>query len=137
MSFSSDLRAPAGEYVGVIRLANCYIATHVQENQKKFISAHPETDIRIAQATAKAFAEANKIFYYAALQDPCQPILTVLKYEGKWFPAELHAEKVTLLRSFGPLDLGGSKEDAIHMAGIIALSRNGDSIPSIGISLAN
>ena len=136
MSLSTEMKTQVNEFTGVIRLVNCYIAAHVKENQKKFISAHPETDIKVAQATAKLFAETNKIFYDDTLFELSQAIITVVKRQEKWFPAELHADRITVLTSFGPIDLGGSQQEAINMANIIALSRGAASIPSMGISLA-
>lgn len=123
--------------MGVIRLANRYMATHVQGMKKAYVSKHLETDIKAAQATAKLFAETNSIPYDNTLLETNQPIITVLKHGQDWLPAELHADKVTLLTSFGPLNLGGSQQEAINLADVIALSRGLEHIPSIGIFLEN
>lgn len=103
--------------------------------KKAFVSKHPETDIKIALATAKLFAETNSIPYDDTLLEPNQPIITVLKHSQDWFPTELHADKATLLSSFGPMNLGDNQQEAINMANVTALSRGTDCIPSIGISL--
>ena len=135
MPLSPDMRTQPTEFVGVIRLVNCYIATHVQGETKAFVSKHPETDIKVARATAKLFAETNSIPYDSTLKELNQPIITVIKSGEDWFPAELHADKVTLLTKFGSMDLGGSQQEATNIANVIALSRGQDCIPSIGISL--
>lgn len=141
MNWSAEIRTQHTEFVGVIRLANCYIATHVQGKKTAFVSKHPERDIKIAQATAKLFAETNSIPYDDTLLEPRQPIITVIKHGQDWFPAELHADKVSLLTSFGPLtsfgsmNLGGNQQEATNMANMIASSRRTECIPSIGISL--
>ena len=136
MTWSGEMKVQPIEFACVIRLANCYVATHVNGQKKAFISQHPETDIKVAQVTAKLFAETHNIPYDNALRDPTQPIITVLKHKEKWFPAELHADKITLLTSLDALDLGGNQQEAITMANVIAWSRGSDSISSIGISLA-
>lgn len=123
------------EYVGIVRLVNCYIATHFRPEEKCFISEHPETDIKVAQATAILFAKTHNIPYDSDLREPDRPIITVLKREKKWFPAELHTNKITLLTNLGELNLGGKKQQAINMANVIAISKDADFIPSIGISL--
>lgn len=136
MTWSGEINPQPTEFACVIRLANCYAATHVNGRKKAFISKHPEVDIKVAQVAAKAFAETHKIAYENQLQDLSQPIITVIKHEERWFPAELHSDKLTLLKNLGPLDLGGNQHEAINMANVIAMSRGADSIPSIGISLA-
>lgn len=135
MTLSADVKSQPTEFVGVIKLANFYIATHIQGNNKAFVSKHPETDIKVAQATAKLFAETNGIPYDNTFRGPNQPIITVLKHGQDWFPAMLHANKVTLFTSFGPLKLGGNQQEATNIANVIALSRGTDCIPSIGIFL--
>jgi hypothetical protein len=129
------MRTKSEEYAAVIKLANCYAATHVKGKKKTFISARLEADVKVARAAAKLFAEDNKIFCDDAVHKLSQPIITVLKCGERWFPAELHADEVILLTAFGPRDLGGSQQEAVRMANVIALSRNWNSIPSIGISL--
>lgn len=117
MTWSAGMRPT--EFVGVIRLANRYIATHIQGNEKAFVSKHPETDIKVAQATAKLFAETNSILYENTLLQLNQPIIAVLKHGQDWFPAELDADKVKLLTSFGGLNLGGNQQEATIMANLI------------------
>jgi hypothetical protein len=131
MNASEKMKAPLTGFTCVVELVNCFIATHVNGQNKAFISKHPETDIKVAQATAKLFAKDNNISYDSVLRHPDQPILTVLKHKGEWTPAELHVDKITLLKGFM-----GNQKEAIAMANAIAMERGADSIPSIGISLA-
>jgi len=106
-----------------------------KDTRKTVVSKHPETDIKVAEATAKLFAETNSIPYDSALLEPNLPIITVLKDGEDWFPAALYADKVTLLTSVGQLNLGGNQEKATNLAYVIAFSSRIDCIPSFGISL--
>ena len=105
------------EYVAVIRLAKQYVVAHVSEERTVFISQHSGTNLKIAQVAATAFAESKKLFRQVGCMEFAAPIITVIRKEGKWFPAELHPDRVVLL-------LGGSQEEATRMAGRIALERN-------------
>jgi hypothetical protein len=123
------------EHAGVIRLVNCYIAAHIQGKQVEFISKHPETDIKIAQATAQAFAATKNISYLGASRDIDQPIITVIKSGEEWFPAELHPDKVRVLEWLSNLYLGGSLQQASSFAAAIARCIDVNFAPSIGISM--
>lgn len=136
MRVSTEMGTRATGFTAVIRLVNCYLATHVNEDEIRFISKHPESDIKVAQATAKLFAETNNILYDDTSFELSQPIITVMKDGEKWYPAELHPDRITLLLSFNSLDTGGGQQETINTANAIALSRNGDCFPSLGISLA-
>ncbi len=131
----SSAKTTRSEFVGVLRLFNHYAAFHENESQVKFISKNPETDIKVAQATAKRFSETSGIPYKETLFQTEKPIITVIKSGEKWFPAELYADRIFLLMKFGPMDLGGTQEETIRMADAIALSRRTNSIPSFGIFL--
>lgn len=133
---SDERRTQPSEFVCVIRLVNCYAATHVQGRKKAFVSTHPETDKKIAKTTAKLFAETHSIPYDDTLRELDRPLITVLKHGKDWFPAELHADKVRLLTSIcGQMNLGGNQQEATNMANFIALISGADCVPSIGISL--
>lgn len=132
---SDERRTQPSEFVCVIRLVNCYAATHVQGEMKAFVSTHPETDKKIAKTTAILFAETHSIPYDDTLRELDRPLITVLKHGKDWYPAELHADKITLLTSFGPMNLGGNLQEATNKANVIALIRRYDCVPSIGISL--
>lgn len=124
------------EFVCVVRLGNHYAAVHSKKTEKEFISNHPEKDISIAQATAKAFAKEQKIPFDGRLKDLDKPIITILKQNEKWFPAELRPDKILLITGLAGINLGDSKKEATNLAQAIALSRGTDCIPSIGISLS-
>lgn len=124
------------ELTCVLRLMNCYAALHVKGDTKIFISERPEQDLKVAQATAKIFAEARGIPYDSKLNVTNQPLITVIKQEEKWYPAELYPDKVSLLISYLGTNLGSSQQNAITLATAIALDRGTDCIPSIGISLS-
>ena len=133
MTSPVGMRTQPTEFVAVIKLVNCYIATHTKGNKKVFIPQHLETDIKIAQAAAESFAKTKNIPYEDTLLEANQPIITVLKHGQDWFPAELHADKITLLTNLGSLNLGGSQQGATNLADAIALSRGADCIPSIDL----
>jgi hypothetical protein len=123
------------ECVCVFRLANCYIAAHVNGNEKALISMHRETDKKIAQATARTFAERRGILYQNDLWEVDKPIISVIKNNQKWFPAELYGDNIVLLEFLGFLNLGSEREEAIKIANVIASIKKTDCIPSIGIFL--
>jgi hypothetical protein len=122
-------------YTVVLRIVNYFAAMHVYGSNKAFISKHPETDLKVAKATAQKFAALNDIPYDVDLRDLDGPFLTIIKNGEKWYPAEIYSDRLRLLVSFGPLQLGGTQSEAINMAEVIALSRSTDCIPSIGISI--
>lgn len=123
------------EFVGVVCYAKHYIAVHVQETQKRFVSKHPEIDIRIAQTTAIQFAASHDIPYSMTLLEADRPIISVVKEGDQWFPATINATSIKMLTAFGPLPLGGTQEQAINMAKAIAISQQTDFLPQIGITM--
>lgn len=124
------------EYVCIIRLVNCFIATHVNGKEKSFISKHPEIDITIAIIAAKNFAEEKNLTYIQDLLEPIQPIITVLKFEdSQWYPGAPLPNGIKLLKAFKSEKFGGSQEAAIKIAKWIAQTNSYDFVPSIGISL--
>lgn len=124
------------EFAGVVRLVDHYLAIHVEGREKACISKHPEVDIKVAALSAKTFATAKGIRYEEDLFELDRPIITILKdVDSKWYPLELHPDKMILVTKFGPLVLGGTKEEATHMAKLIALAKKTDCVPSIGESL--
>lgn len=127
------------EYVGVMKLANGYLAMHIQGKQKKFISAKFETDIKIAQEAALTFAQVHLISYQEKLLELEKPLITVIKHKDYWFPAQLYPGEIRLLERisfcFFSLHLAGSQQRAIQIAKAIAWSKRGECNPSIGISL--
>jgi len=128
--------AGPGEFVGVIRLVNCFAAVHVTNEHKKFISKHLELELRVAQAAAESFAATHNIHYDGDLKDLDKPLITVVKHMESWFPAELHPDGISMLEYLGKANLGSpEQESAINLANAIALSRGGDCLPEIGISL--
>ena len=89
----------------------------------------------MAQAKAKQFAEQQNIPIVQQLFDLDRPIITVIKKNQDWFPAELHRDRIRLINGIGGIYLGASQEEAINLAKAIALARGEPCIPSIGISL--
>lgn len=136
MASSHETRMPpAGEFAGVFKLVNCYVAIHDKKDETVVLSEHLEIDIRLAQATAKAFAQTHNIHYDGDLYQLNKPLITVLKRGEEWYPVELHTDKANFITHFGPLKLGGTQEEATNMANVIANYKGTDCIPSIGISL--
>jgi len=125
----------AAECASVIMLAKCYVAVHAAEGCIRPISDHPEIDLKVAQAAAESFAKANKIVYNPALKSLSKPIMTVIQRKGKWFPAELHPDKIRILQKCMGINAGSDKEAATAWAHLIACVQEWDCIPSIGISL--
>jgi hypothetical protein len=135
MNTLSTIGTQPSEFVCVIRLANCYIATHIKERNKAFISKHPEIEKIVAESTAKIFATQNKIPYVDELLEPDRPIITIMKDGEHWYPAELHSKKIILLLMQNFQDIGSDEQGAIRIAETIALREKSDCIPSIGISI--
>jgi hypothetical protein len=121
-------------FTGVVMLVNTWVPVHVNGNKKKFIG-NPSLDIKIAQVVAKTFAEQNQIQFVPEPLNADRPLITIWKHDSKWYPAECHPRKLTLLQKFCDLDLGGTQEEAAHWADIIAISKNADFLPIIGISV--
>lgn len=122
----------------VFKLGGHYLAAHYVGSSIRAVSEHPESVLETAQATARSFALAQNIPYDEDLKKFNKPIITVIKSEelgGEWFPAKISSNKIKLLTAFGPVPLGGSRQEATNMAKVIALSLGTDCIPSIGISL--
>lgn len=88
-----------------------------------------EEDPRMAQVSARAFAESHKIPFIKEVQGFDRPIMTVVKYNSKWHPAVIHPEVTKVI-----LKLAGTQDEAVHSAKLIAEKQNLDCIPSIGIS---
>ena len=91
--------------------------------------------MKAAQAAAQLFAKNNNIHYDDTLRELTTPVITVFKREKIWFPAELSPDKVRFLTKFEEMDLGGSQQEAIETAKLIALTHKVTFIPNIGISL--
>lgn len=121
-------------FTGVVMLVNTWVPVHVNGREKTFIG-NPSLDIKIALAAAKTFAEQNKIPFIALPLKADRPLITIWKHDSKWYPAECHPNKLTLLQKFLDIDLSGTQEDATHWAKIIALTKNADFLPIIGISV--
>jgi hypothetical protein len=135
MSGSTAVGGRPTEFVGVVRFVNHYLALHFQGNKKIFVSKHAESDIKVAQLTAKTFAEQRHLPYNGTPMTPDRPLITVWKEGSSWYPAALYADEGVLLKKFGHLDLGGSSQQAIAIAQEIAANENTDCIPSIGLSV--
>lgn len=136
MNFNGNINTNSAEYTCVLRLVNHFLAVHVKGQNKTFISKHPERDFKVAQLAALTFANSHNIPVDLVLKDPHPALLTVLKHGNNWYPAEIHADKLLLLERLGKVELGATQSEAIKLAKVIALSRNADCIPSIGISMA-
>jgi hypothetical protein len=117
------------EYVGIARVANNFVPFYVNGTKKTFI-ANSETDIRVAKAAAEVFAAQKNIPLSSVLHTIQPALLTVFESEGKWYPAELHPDRITLLSSLGPIDLCGPQEHAIRCTKLIAQMRGADFVPS-------
>lgn len=131
MTCTVESNIQPAEFTSVIKLVNCYIATYVTRNKIEFISNHPESDIKIAQATAQSFSTTQNIPYDNSLRRLSKPIITVLKRGQNWFPAELHADRINFLQT----DSDKTQRTVTALAYTIALNRNLACVPSIGISL--
>lgn len=128
------------EFVGVVRMANCYVAVHNQGKNSIFISDKFESDIRVAQVTAKAFAERNNLSYRPGPFDADRPTYTVLKKDTKWYPAAIYPDQVKLHTHFvmgnDKLDVGN--EDLEFMKKFtqgIADKEDASFLPNIGIAI--
>jgi hypothetical protein len=135
-ALSKTLPPPPETYAGVARLAGNFMAIYVNGKEKNVLSKNPETDLKVAQAAAKRFSETHDIPFFPLLVEGNKPILTVIKSEGKWFPAKLYPEKIHILRNLGPMPLGSCQSDAAYWAEAIAQRTRSDCVPSIGISLS-
>lgn len=128
-------------HVGVVKMANHFAAMHFQGNKSFFISKTLTSDIRVAQAAAKAFADSNYLPYNPnELYLADRPTYTVIKQGTKWYPAEIHPDDITLLTHFGEekhkRDIGN--EDLEHVKVLtqaIADVNHATFLPGIGISL--
>lgn len=117
------------EYVCVVRLANHYVAVYRREKSIECISKNPEIDIRVAEVAAKKYAETNNIFWSNTLFQLDQPIVTVLKLDGKLIPAELHPDKIITL-------INNNHTDGAKAAFITAFVRNLLYVPQYGMWLS-
>ena len=128
------------EYVGIVKLSNCYAAMRFQGDKKQFISKCLEEDIKTARVTAQLFAQLNNLpFDNKTIYAPIKPILTIFKEDSKWYPCEIYAEGIKLITHFGKedvasMDTGGNKEQAMNWAKLIAKTEHLTFMPSIGIS---
>ena len=100
-SLSAGTKTQPTEFVGVIQLVNCYIATHFEGKKSTCVSKHPETDIKVAQATAKIFAQNKNIPYKDTLLLPNKSIITIVKVGELWYPAEILVDKIQVLTALG------------------------------------
>ena len=123
------------EFACVMLVAGCYIATQVTGKMKRFVSKHPETELKVAQTAAQRFASENNIPYVDELKKGDRAFITIIKYQEQWYPAELWPDKIVLLTKIEGTSLGGDQTFALICAESIALTKNEDFIPSIGISL--
>ena len=138
MSYSSGTNiTSSNQFTGVLRLVDHWLAVHVQGSCKACISKHPEEDIKVAQVAAKTFADSHHIPYEENILEMDRPLMTVLKIDADWYPAEFHPDKISLLTHYGNVKLGGTQSEAINMAQAIASRKKRDCIPSIGISMEN
>lgn len=113
----------------VIQLANHYVAINKGWDVIEFISKYPETDLGVAQTAATLFAKAHDILCSTKPQGLDRPIITVLKSEGKWVPAELHPDRIKLITE-------GSDDDPGFSALKTALNRELLYIPQFGVWLS-
>ncbi len=129
------MKSQSTEFTCVLRLANCFVAAHFDEKKKEFISTRLETDLKVAQTTAKLFAKSKNISYDSTLYEPKidKPILTIIKQDcNVWFPAAVYADRVNVLTQKGPLKLGGSQQEALSEASLIASFYNSECLPFLG-----
>jgi len=130
------------EYVNVTKFLNHYVATHTIGKEKTFIMKDLVKDESVAQAAAESFSKDNHILYIPNVDEEKRPIYTILKHGKEWFPAELQGDKTVLLTGrksaeLGQQSLGGTQEEAIHAANLIAFNHKGLCFPSIGIALSD
>lgn len=141
MSLPTDSSNRPSEYVDVTQILDRYVATHTSGKDKTFIGSELVKDISVAQSAAELFSKDHNIIYIPKVDEEKRRIFTVLKHENKWYPAELQKDKTILLTShksdgFGQQSLGGTKNEAIHAANLIAFSKKGICFPGIGIAIA-
>lgn len=126
----------SGSYTAVVQIVNSFAAVHVEGSEKRFISTHAESDIAVAQAAARVFAQSHHIPFHHQVLNLTKPIITVYKYNSNWYPAEFHSNKIRLITGIATVDFSGTQQQAINLARAVALSKSAPFIPSMGISLA-
>lgn len=124
------------EFTAVLKLANHYVATHSDHGKISVLTKNLECDVRVAHATAQVFSVLKDIPNTDTVLTLEQPLLTVCKKGDMWYPAELHPDKIVLIKKMESLNLGGTKEEAIENMKAIALIRKAGSDPGLGISMA-
>lgn len=128
-----DVVILATEFTAVTELVNCYMAIHVTGERAEFISEYLETNIKVAHAAAKLFAEAHHIPYVSSLYELSEPLITIMKMKKNWIPAEFYPHEIIFL-SIPSIDRSNDPQVASQMADAIAKSRGTTSFPSIGIN---
>ncbi len=137
MSASTGVPAGTTEYVAVVKLFHCFIATHVEGEQKTFVSEHPETDFKTALVAARSFAEERKIHCHESVLYLDRPLITVIKKGNDWFVAGVVSDGILVTETFRSTHLGNDRvNEAIQMAQFVAACKGTDFIPEIGISLS-
>ena len=99
---------------------------------KKFISN--ELDLKVAITTALTFAILNNIPYKYEIQLD-RPIVTICKKNSKWYPAELHSDKIRLLTSIKNYEISGDLEEAKCIAIWIAVKKETYCLLNLGLTL--
>lgn len=137
MAKPADPSSQSREFAGVLKLYHHYAAFYQSGNQTQFISKHPEIELKVAQAAARAFAVEKGVLYDAAPKALRNPIITVIQVEEHWFPAEMYPDKIQVIERLGQASLGCPEQSAaITFAEAIARSNGNNCIPAIGIAFS-
>ncbi|MBX7066556.1 MAG: hypothetical protein K1X28_04945 [Parachlamydiales bacterium] len=118
-------------FVGVLRIGGHFAAVHSTPKYRAFVSKHPETDIRVAIATARAFAEQQKIPFKERLLYLDRPLVTLWMQESGWHPALIKSDDVTVIPGYCGSD---DPEDAYQVALKVASILKTDCVPKIGVT---
>lgn len=111
-------------YAGIMKLANYFAPVHVTNGTTKFIDTL-YLDERIAFAKARAFGSINHLPVASAPLLLKESIMLIAKCHEKWFPIKMYHDHVNIIRALGPLEFGGTKEEATHWAEVISMSCEG------------
>lgn len=124
------------EYAGVLKLVDCYIATHFTDDRISFISRYPETEKKIPQVAAKQFALDSNIPYIDTEIHLERPLLTMIKHGFHWYPAELHPTCIKVVTHINDKCICFDRTGAEKVAQVIAQKKRSICIPYIGIALS-
>lgn len=127
------------EYVGIFEVGKQYWTIYIGESEVFFIG-EVEKDKKVARLAAQSFAKERKLSYHDELVFYSDsPIITIVQYKSRWYPAEIYPETNTTnliedIVSLDPLDMAGSKRGAIYYAHHIAIQEKRFLVPAVNDS---